>query len=50
MYLHMKDFDMIKKLYNSLKNDNIVPNKMLLNTVLETSIRPDDGDLIYESL
>lgn len=50
MYLHMKDFDMIKKLYKSFKEDNITPNKMLLNTILESSIRIDDCDLIYESL
>lgn len=46
----MTDFDMIKQLYKSSKNEKIEPNKLFLNTVLEASIRTDDSELIYNSL
>lgn len=50
MYLNMREFDTVKNLYKTLKREGLTPNKMLLNGVLEASIRTGDTDLVYDSL
>ena len=50
MFLNLQEFDIVKNLYKALKEDGIQPNKMICNTVLETALRTDDSDLVFESL
>jgi hypothetical protein len=50
MYLNLAEYDMVKSLYKNLKQENITPNQLYLNGVLEASVRTDDADLVYDSL
>jgi len=47
LYLNMTDYEMVKTLYKNLKAENIEPNQLYLNSVLEASLRTDDSDLVY---
>ena len=50
MYLNLADYDMVKNMYKKLKSENLAPNQMYLNSVLEASMRTDDADIIYDAL
>lgn len=50
LYLNLTDYEMVKTLYKNLKAENIEPNQLYLNSVLEASLRTDDSDLVYQSL
>ena len=50
MYLNLREFDTIKKLYKAMKTEKITPNKALANSFLEASMRTNDSDNILEGL
>ena len=50
MYLNMGDYELVKSLYKKQKKENFKPNQMYLNSVLEASMRTDDGNLIYDAM
>jgi hypothetical protein len=37
-------------LFEKCKSNGIIPNKLVLNTVLEVGLRKADSDLTYETL
>lgn len=50
MYLNMGDYELVKSLYKKQKKEPFKPNQMYLNSVLEASMRTDDGNLIYDAM
>lgn len=50
LYLNLREFDTVKKLYRSMKTEGLQPNKQIANTVLEAAMRTDDSDIVYDAL
>jgi hypothetical protein len=50
MYLNMLEVDKVIDLYYKCVKSDILPNRMMLNSVLEAALRKEDSDLVYEIL
>ena len=50
MYLNLADYEMVINMYLRLKKENIKPNQMYLDSVLEASMRIDKSDIVYDAL
>lgn len=50
MYLNLRDYDMVLNMYAKLKKEQIKPNQMYLDTVLEASMRIDNADVVHDAL
>ena len=46
----MSDHDMVKSIYKDMKGQGVKPNKQFLNSVVQSAIRTDDADIVYDSL
>ena len=50
LYLNLREFETVKKLYQAMKVEGLEPNKLIANTTLEAAMRSDDSDTIFSAL